>query len=278
MSATELFRLAETVEERYISGRHWRRGKWRTTLNPDPRLKRVQRQIHEKIFWNLPRHPDSYTWRERGIKRAAELHAGRRFLFRSDIRDFYPSITPDRVREGFAAFGLPRSTLWLLTRLVTVHGHVPQGAPTSGGVAEVLLYPLDARYRGFARENHMKYSRYGDDIALSSNSRIGPRMKAKLCGIADDQRIVLHETKTCVAGPDELHTVLKIRVNQKPNVPLHAERMRHRLRMAASGRVELSERDVRSLAGQIGYIKFIDPDRGRKLQEMLNGLQTDDKG
>src|SRR5438034_755250 len=74
-----------------------------------------------------------------------------------------------------AAGGLPPAgrlavAAALLTKLCTHDGSLPQGAPTSPRLSNLVNHRLDARLFALARKRNVAYSRYADDITISGAS------------------------------------------------------------------------------------------------------------
>src|SRR5205085_8948548 len=83
------------------------------------------------------------------------------------LKDFFPSTAAGRVHRYFRTIGWNRPAARLLTRLCTHHDGLPQGAPTSPRLSNLLNYRLDCRLTAMARKLGAGYSRYADDITLS---------------------------------------------------------------------------------------------------------------
>lgn len=145
-----------------------RSGGKRTIEAPVPELKSVQRQILRRVLRRLRAHPAA-TGFERGasIVRNARQHQGRAVVIRLDVKDFFPSTTAKRLRRYFRRIGWNRPATALLLRLCTHKGRVPQGAPTSPRLSNLVNYRIDARLAGMAARLGAVYTRYADDITLS---------------------------------------------------------------------------------------------------------------
>lgn len=104
----------------------------------------------------------------------------------ADLAQFFPSISGSRVHAVFAALGYPPAVAGIITGLCTVAtpadtlrglpyaqasqlrtAHLPQGAPTSPALANLVARKLDIRLSGLAQANWLTYTRYADDLAFS---------------------------------------------------------------------------------------------------------------
>src|SRR5262245_22800337 len=153
-----------------------RSGGTRQILAPDDRLKEVQRRILRRLLRRLRCHPAAAGF-ERGwsIVTNALPHAGKPVVVRLDLKNFFPSTRAHRVRKYFRKIGWNREAAWLLARLCTHQGGLPQGAPTSPRLSNLVNCRLDARLAGLAAYSgprHYRNPRTGERIRATEN-RIG---------------------------------------------------------------------------------------------------------
>ena len=143
---------------------------------PSRGLYQVQRAILDKILT-----PDqlknrnsvfSYT-AERGALEMASRHVGREFVVRVDISDFFGAITFPRVLGALKAFPLKLPHRWavVVAQLCTYRGQLPQGAPTSPAISNMVARRLDGELIRFAKQNGFRYTRYSDDLVFSARTR-----------------------------------------------------------------------------------------------------------
>lgn len=137
--------LASTAERLYNSG--WRdvKGKQRYITEPFEELKIVQRAIREHLLLPIPLSPIVYSdVPGRSATMNAAQHVNQPNVASIDIRDCYPSMTNAMVfRVLRGPVGLGDNLAHTLTRLTTLSGHLPQGTPTSGALANLILSPVD---------------------------------------------------------------------------------------------------------------------------------------
>ncbi|MCG9065636.1 retron St85 family RNA-directed DNA polymerase [Laribacter hongkongensis] len=135
-------------------------------------LKYIQAWILQNILYHFKSHK-SATGFEKGcsILENAKPHAGQSYAINVDIKDFFNSISSDKVFNLFSTIGYEREIAWILTNLVTFKGHLPQGSPCSPKIANLICHRLDARIYGFCKTKNMQYSRYADDITISTSHR-----------------------------------------------------------------------------------------------------------
>lgn len=135
---------------------------------PVPALRTLQRKILCRVLGRLKCHPCA-TGFERGhsIVTNARVHAGRAVVIRMDLKDFFTTTTSLRVQDYFQRIGWNQAAAELLTRVCTHEGGLPQGAPTSPRLSNLVNIKLDARLAGLSAKLGAAYTRYADDLTFS---------------------------------------------------------------------------------------------------------------
>jgi retron-type reverse transcriptase len=145
-----------------------RSGGVRQISAPSDELKRVQQRILRRLLRGLRAHDAAHGFeRGRSIVTNARIHCGQEVVVRMDLVDFFPSTRARRVHRYFRRIGWNRSAARLLTRLCTHEGGLPQGAPTSPRLSNLVNYRLDARIAGKVAAFGGRYTRYADDLTIS---------------------------------------------------------------------------------------------------------------
>jgi hypothetical protein len=154
-------------------------GEPRRITAPRPALKRLQRRILDEILGKLPTHAACHGFvRGRSVLSNAAPHEGAKLVLKMDLRDFFPSIHYRRVKGLFQRLGYDPEVAAALAGLTTHRpkladgtvvwpGVLPQGAPTSPALGNILCRRLDARLAGLAARAGATYTRYADDLTFS---------------------------------------------------------------------------------------------------------------
>jgi len=199
-----------------------RRGGTRTINAPAAPLKAMQRRILHRLLRRLHAHPAAIGFeRKQSIVDHACLHAFKPVVVKMDLRDFFGSTAATRVHAYFRHIGWDDEAAKALTRLTTYQGKLPQGAPTSPRLSNLVNYRMDARISALVSGDRETiyinpqtgekinvpprgtafYSRYADDITIS---------------FANDNHYVnqiIHSVKRIVADEGyQLHTKKKLRI------------------------------------------------------------------
>jgi retron-type reverse transcriptase len=205
---------------------------------PKPRLREIQRKLLRHIVSGIEPHPAAHGFRVgRDARTFAAPHAGSRVVLRLDLRDFFARIRGAQVRAIFDAVGYPTATAALLADLCTtatpiaalsgidpvtashLRGrHLPQGAPTSPALSNLVLLAVDRRITGFVRRHELTYTRYADDIALSGD-RLDPGLALWVIDrIVADAGHAVHPEKIRVMRSHQQQRLTGLVVNAHPQV------------------------------------------------------------
>lgn len=177
-------------------------GRTRTICAPHPLLMKAQRWIHENMLKFGPFHEASRAYQPGAkIIDAAALHCDALWMVKMDVTSFFESVLEPKVYAVFRSFGYQPLVAFELTRICTRTrnsspvisrasigkiqpyantriGHLPQGAPTSPLLANLVAYWLDVELAELAQLHGMVYTRYADDITFSTSTVPWSRMKA----------------------------------------------------------------------------------------------------
>lgn len=200
------------------------RGETREIKAPVPGLQRIQRllllcmtavfgQGHDSAHGFLP---------GRSVLTNAQPHADRTFVLNLDLKNFFPATHIGRVVAvlQLPPFRLPKQVAYLIANLCCDQGALPQGAPTSPLLTNVVCQRLDRRLRQLAARFKCHYTRYADDLTFSSNRHVfGPNFHAALNAVLASEGYEQNLKKQRLQLPHMRQEVTGVVVNDFPNVP-----------------------------------------------------------
>lgn len=143
---------------------------WSRTINPPKdELKAIQKRINAYLVDNI--NLPSYAYG--GIKGKdnilnARMHKGQKYIFQTDLKDCFPYITHKKVYAMFVRNGFSPDVASLLTKLTTYKGHLPQGAPTSTTIANLVFAPAGLGILAIAEREGLRFTTFVDDVTISS--------------------------------------------------------------------------------------------------------------
>jgi RNA-directed DNA polymerase len=209
-------------------------GKNRLISAPDHRLKMLQRKIAsslDKIY--RPRHPVHGFVNGRSVKSNASAHLRSKFVLNLDIEGFFSSISERRVCGLFKALGIDDRVAQILARICCNESVLPQGAPTSPVISNMICFRMDKELQAIAKDGRCIYTRYADDITFSSYQPLsslfeGPLppagnispdlLKGRLQGAFQGNGFALNPKKAHYADKHSRRTVTGLRINELVNV------------------------------------------------------------
>jgi RNA-directed DNA polymerase len=200
---------------------------------------------------------------KRSTVTAARQHCPAQWVLSLDIRDFFGSVTADRVFACLDGLGYPRPAAHLMTDLCTMHlvggrRGLPQGAPSSPVLANLAFRETDAKLESFAKERGLRISRYADDISVSGHQPPDPELQSEIGRLIERDGWVIAQNKTRLSRLPIRHPrVLGLLVDQP--VPRLPKRYRNRLRMMRYmlKTLNLTEEERAEFAGHVAYAESI---------------------
>lgn len=145
-------------------------GKIRTITAPSLPLKRRQTWILREILSKAQISDHAHGFETgRSIKTNALVHANHDYVLCLDIQDFFPSIAKKTVIEVFQSLGYSRNAALQLSDVCCYKGTLPQGAPTSPRLSNIIFKSIDEQLSELAEKEHAVYTRYADDLTFSAS-------------------------------------------------------------------------------------------------------------
>jgi retron-type reverse transcriptase len=193
---------------------------YRTINAPSRKMKGIQRWISAFILRRIDL-PVNATAFQKGssIVKNASPHKKKDFIMGIDLSDFFPSIGLNRIYGLFRSLGYNNDVSFVLTKLVSYRGCLPQGAPSSPDIANIVCRNLDARLRGLATIKEWSYTRYCDDITISGSGGIGNHTLLLIRSIIESEGFAINKRKTRIIRSNRRQIVTGIVVNEKLNLP-----------------------------------------------------------
>ncbi len=270
---------------------------------PKPRLRDVQRRILRDILDQVPVHDAAFGFVQgRNCAAAAAKHAGEDVVLTVDLRAFFLNTRMGRVHGIFRCLGYPTTVARLLTGLcatttprdVTMRDgvdhetrqrliglHLPQGAPTSPALANLVAHRLDTRLTGLARRFEARYTRYADDLTFSGDQAFRnevPRFLKVIVEIAADEGFTLNPAKTRIMPRHSRQTVTGIVVNDhinaaRPDYDMLKATLTNCARRGPTSQNRDGHADFRAhLDGRITWIENLNLRRGEKLRRIFDAI------
>ncbi|GJJ80763.1 RNA-directed DNA polymerase [Pasteurella canis] len=296
-------------------------GGWRYIHQVSRDLFKVQQFINSEILQKLSPHPSSFAFHSNGgIKACASQHCNARWLFQYDLKDFFYFINEKNIYTLFKDSGYRSLLAFELARLCTtthlpnhlLHyikqdshffnnynfyndiksriGVLPQGAPTSPMLSNLVAYKLDELLTKLSEEYGLVYTRYADDITFSSiddysvqHSRF--RLHREIVKIIRQNGFCENTKKTRISGPGARKLVLGLLVDGcEPRLSKEMYKRIERLLYASNkyGIIEVAKNEkfdtpyglYNHLAGLVSFVNDVDKNRWQEFNDLFSKINN----
>jgi len=282
---------------------------------PHPELLKVQRWLARYVLNPVPVHPNSFAFApDNSIVKCASRHCGARWIVKMDILAFFPSLSELKVYRVFRAMGYGRLISFELARVTTYaphksfryahrqwinlhggtivayahphQGFLPQGAPTSPMLSNLIMRDMDEKITKIALRAGMTYTRYADDLTFSlREGEFSRRAALQLVGEVQDalkfMGLYLNRRKTTISPPGSRKVVLGLLVNgSAPRLSREfRSNLRQHLHYAKNPTEHAKARGFdsvgglrRHLKGLIDFAKMVDEPYGIKALQQFDSI------
>ena len=209
-------------------------GGTRVIDSPNKQLKRIQRRLGKKIYDIHKNYLDQNRIASnishgfevgKGIITNARIHKNKKYLLNIDIANFFSSVNFGRVQGYFnksQEFLFSKEVSTIISQLVCYDKKLPQGAPTSPIISNLIFNIVDLRILSLAKKYKLSYTRYADDMSFSTNNRAFQtdyiNFIQELRNLLENSGFEINENKTRLEYYSLRQEVTGLTVNKKINV------------------------------------------------------------
>lgn len=259
---------------------------------PNDKLMTIQKAINRALLNKIRLSENCVGFvKNKSIVTNAEKHIGAKVLLKFDIKDFFPSIKFYKVYKQFRFIGYGEKVAKCLTMIcVDSSGSLPQGAPTSPALSNIVCFKLDKRIANFCSNQNLIYTRYADDITISSLTVLEKKeinfIKKIIIKIINEEGFESNPEKLNVIYSNSRMEVTGIVVNKKLSVKKEVIRevenaIRYIKKYGLENHLDHIQCDktnyVGHIYGLVSYIHMIDKEKGQKLLIELDELKLQEE-
>ena len=267
---------------------------------PMPILKNAQYWILENILYKVSPTDSAHGFvPERSIVSNAQNHVGQDVVINIDLKDFFPTLTYKRVKGLFQTFGYSQHIATILALICTepeveqiaIDGKIyfaatserrlPQGAPSSPAITNLICYGLDHRFEGIAKKFGFQYSRYADDLTFSAKGN-GKKIVGQLLWsvkqVIENEGFIIHPDKLSVMRKGSQQKVTGIVVNDKMGIDRN-ELRKFRALIHQISKTGVEGKTFRqgvnlenSMRGYAEFISMVKPEQGQQFKTQLDTI------
>lgn len=236
----------------------------------------------------------------RSTKTNAAEHLGKKKVFKVDIHEFFDSIREHTITEAFHGLGCRSYFAAHLAKITTINGGLAQGFNTSPVLANVVFKPMDEQLNLICSQYHCKYTRYADDITISSDDELPPIGQIEAALSNGGFRRNLSKEKLMFRGEKQYVTGLTVFDSKCPRVPKRfKKKIRFQLyylrkfgcKSCVMRELGISEHDAENdyekarilhdhqiklklqIKGWIDYVHSIEPSLARRYYDAYNAIE-----
>lgn len=227
---------------------------------PQVSLKLIQKwlSIHFERRWTPPDTVFGFV-KGRSHIDAAKIHIGAEWVASVDIEDFFPSTPVSCISDAIRLLGYSNEqSILIISRLCSYNHRLPQGAPSSPVISNIVLQEIDSRLIELADRHNVNVSRYADDVVFSGTGE-APE------GILDQITACFDETPWRISSRKKELIMLPRRLKVH-GLLVHGQNVRltkgYRNRIRAykhlMSKDAVHEKDVQRIAGHLNFAKQVE--------------------
>ncbi|EPD92519.1 retron St85 family RNA-directed DNA polymerase [Paenibacillus sp. HGH0039] len=257
-------------------------GSLRTISTPSYNMKTIQRWVLDNVLSSFAIHSNAFGFvKGRNIKDNALLHTKKKVVLNIDIKNFFPTIKFDRIFYMFYHHGYTKELSYTLAALTTYNGSLPQGAPTSPYISNILCQRMDKRLLALAKKMNADYSRYADDITMSGDENVRQYIET-IKSIIINEGFDINYKKLRLQTDNNMQEVTGLIVNEDVKVKRkYKKRLEQHIyyckKFGVYSHLKKIESESKSyfkeyLYGIANFIKMIEPDEGLEFLKKLDEI------
>jgi retron-type reverse transcriptase len=259
----------------------------RTLSLPSIDLKYLQRWILNHILYKVKAHEYAIGFvAGKSTVENARYHINQEYVLKMDIKDFFSSISGGRVYGLFKSMGYSPNVALTLTNLCIYNNSLPQGAPTSPYISNLICRKLDQRLKLLCQKRKLRYSRYADDITISGGKKVKKTI-SYVKKIMEEEGFRSNESKTKLIYKSIRQQVTGIVVNEKLSIPKTMYKslrqdIYYMKKFGVSSHLDKKGLQHKSHVkehyfGLANYMMKIDREKGKELLDDLNAIDWKSK-
>ena len=242
-------------------------GSYRKIAQASPELKTLQYWVARNILEKFPVSQSAFAYkRGDSIKRHAEFHKASKYIFHTDVKQFFPRITSDllsiylnRQEQLLTDLGVGyKDTHEVISKICFRYNHLCIGTVSSPVISNIVMYDFDEKLHAYCDKHNYKSSRYTDHIYISSDTYIPKSIKGVVEGLLSEIGLVINEDKTWFQSKKSQRRITGLIITDDGNVSIGREK-RSYIKKMIYDRIINGNGDVETVLGHLAFLKDIEP-------------------
>ena len=268
-------------------------GGFRTICAPKDKLKWIQKQLANKLMEvhsnylvdnNIKSVISHGFQKDKGIITNALVHKHKKYILNVDISDFFSSFHFGRVQGYFhksKEFCFSKETSTIIAQLTCYDGRLPQGAPTSPVISNLIFNIVDLKILVLTKKYKLDYTRYADDLSFSTNNKVFIKeyinFIKELEELLDSNGFKINQSKSrleyCSSRQEVTGLTVNDKINANRNYINNTRAMANQLYKTNSFQINGEDGNVNQLEGRFSFINQLD-----RINNKLEYRKTKKKG
>ncbi|MBO5746187.1 MAG: retron St85 family RNA-directed DNA polymerase [Clostridia bacterium] len=243
-------------------------GGFRRISQPSAELKTLQYWITKNILCKIPISKAACAYKKGdSIKKHALLHCKSRHILHTDIKDFFESVDSSKLikileknHSVFEDINLDyNSSIDDIRKICFRKNKLCIGSVSSPIISNIVMYDFDNALTGYCKENGLIYSRYADDIYVSSDKFINHDILEFISNELNKCGLSINRSKTRFYSSKYKRSVTGIVITNDSHISVGTKR-RTMIKNMIYNKLVNSEGDSNEILGYLSFLKDIEPD------------------
>ncbi len=252
--------------------------KTRQIESPNAELKTIQRWILSEILNKIVVSDRANGFiPKRNIRRNSLYHLNKKFILNIDIKNFFPTISQQQVFKALNRYLNDKELAIKISKICTYKRRLPQGAPTSPMLSNIVFNNIDNEIKRFCNSNLVNYSRYADDLTFSSDNKNNLTLVYQFVNsLLYSNGFTINKNKTrYLSGKGKLEITGVIINSGRPTV---GKRLKKYVRSELFQHIiNGKEIEKNKIAGYISFITSVELDYHIKIKKYISDLKKKKK-
>ena len=242
-------------------------GGTRRVSQPSPELKTLQYWVLQNVLLKLPISNAAYAYKKGdSIKKHALIHKNSRYIFHTDIQSFFPSIHISHLEPILRS----NSTVFCeldvdvddaisdIKKICFRNDSLCIGAVSSPAISNIIMYSFDLAVSGYCKLKKYTYSRYADDIYISSKDFLENDLKDFVSKELAKVGFSMNLKKTCFHSQKNRRQVTGLIITPDSQISIGTER-RNEIKKMIYNKLVYNQGDSNQILGYLSFLKDIEP-------------------
>ncbi len=249
-------------------------GGFRTLHEPCCNLKKEQKDIAKciSLIMTVPRHSAAFAYsKKRSPVDAIKRHqkAQSRWFLKIDLKSFFDNCNSDLIEKQlpkvYPFHAMSGDDMHKFLNIVTYHDCLPQGAPSSPIISNVIMIPFDHELSKVLRKDGFVYTRYADDLLISNKNKFNPKeiiAIIKQVMAENGYKFEINEEKTRFGNINGRNWNLGLMLNKDHNITVGHNNKKIMKAMLTKLMTDnsLSSHDRARIEGLFSYYRMVEKD------------------